>query len=297
MITVYSSIRDMDLAVAEANAKPTEAECVAALCDLALDPAEEGSWLRSMDPFSPEYRDVVIEIYAKISGRQGYSPRLNELSPYLVDISDSRPGYYLAGSTTFAGEIICAMGSVLQTLALRPGQKLLEFGAGEGGIALEAAKCGADVTVVDIEKRYLSLIERRAHAAGVSIRTVLAEFGTSVGEGYDVVLFYEAFHHSLDHMAVAERIKSMLLPGGRLILAGEPVIGSHNEHWRPAVPFPWGLRMDGLSYRAIKAYGWMELGFQHEYLLEMLKRAGYTSEFLRSPATPRADCYIARVAA
>jgi len=191
-------------------------------------------------------------------------------------------------------EILVAMGSILQTLALKPGQRLLEYGVGEGGIALEAAKCGIDVTVVDIEQRYLSLIDRRAKMADVEVKTVLGEFGALAGSNFDVVLFYEAFHHSLDHMAVAKKITTMLAPGGRLILAGEPVIGPHNEHWRSSVPFPWGLRMDGLSYRAIKTYGWMELGFDHNYLMEMLGRAGYSCEFLKSAATDRANCYVAR---
>jgi hypothetical protein len=86
----------------------------------------------------------------------------------------------------------------------------------------------------------------------------------------------------------------MLKPDGRLILAGEPVIGPHNEHWRTSVPYAWGLRMDGLSFRAIQTYGWLELGYDHAYLMEMLGRAGYDVEFRTSPATDRAHCYIAR---
>lgn len=170
------------------------------------------------------------------------------------------------------------MGAILQMLDVKPSQRLLEYGTGEGGIAIEAAKCGVDVTFVDIEQRYLSIIEHRAAAAKVSVVTRLGEFGCITDGAFDVVLFYEAFHHSLDHFEVARGIRKILAPQGRLILAGQPVIGPHNEHWRTSVPYPWGLRMDGVSFRAIKAFGWMELGFDHNYLIEMLKRACYHYE-------------------
>ena len=282
----------MDAAVAIANSSDNEADRIKALCDLALEPPDMS--FRSLDPFSEEYRSAVLRIYSQISGRAEYRAREHELSPYLTEITDGRPGYYLAGSTAFTGDILVSMGALLQTLALRPGQRLLEYGVGEGGIALEAAKCGVEVTVVDIEQRYLSIIDRRAKAAGVEVKTVLGEFGTDAGTDFDVVLFYESFHHALDHMAVAVGIRKMLGPDGRLIFAGEPVIGPHNEIWRSSVPFPWGLRMDGLSYRVIKEYGWMELGFDHAYFMEMVRRAGYSCEFHQSALTARANCYIAR---
>ncbi|MGN6589948.1 MAG: class I SAM-dependent methyltransferase [Sphingomicrobium sp.] len=278
--------------VAFANSAETEAERIEKLCELALRPAELG--LDQLDPFSPEYRELVLQMYQEVSGRPLYSPREHELSPYLDEVPDTRPNYYSAGTTKFAGQILLAMGGILELLDLKPGQKMLEYGSGEGGIALEAAKCGVDVTVVDIEPKYLGLIERRAKLADVPIRTIEGEFGHETGEQFDVVLFYEAFHHCLDHLEVARRIRGMLKPDGRLILAGEPVIGPHNEQWRTSVPYPWGLRMDGLSFRAIQTFGWLELGYDHDYLLEMLDRAGYDVEFKSSPATARADCYIAR---
>lgn len=290
-ITVLKSIPEMEAAVEAVSKLETEAERIQALCDVALEPVESG--LRSLDPFSPEYRQAVLDIYLRVSGKSTYRAELNELSPYLTAIEDERPGHYLAGNTAYAGGVLVAMGAILQTMNLKPGQKLLEYGTGEGGIAIEAAKCGVDVTVVDIEQRYLSIIERRAAAAKVSITTRLGEFGCVTDGAFDVVLFFEAFHHSLDHFEVARGIRKILAPGGRLILAGEPVIGPHNEHWRSSVPYPWGLRMDGVSFRAIKAFGWMELGFDHDYMMEMLRRTGYDCELRLSPADAKANCYIA----
>lgn len=292
MITICKTIEEMKAAVAIANSADTEGERIDRLCAIALEPTDLG--LNQIDPFSSEYRDIVLAMHAEVSGRALYSPQEHELSPYLDEVPDTRPNYYSTGSTKFAGQILLAMGGVLEVMDLKPGQKLLEYGPGEGGIALEAAKCGVDVTVVDIEPKYLGLIARRAKIADTSVRTIRGEFGHSCGQ-FDVVLFYEAFHHCLDHMKVAQDIRGMLRSGGRLILAGEPVIGPHNEHWRSSVPYPWGLRMDGLSFRAIQTYGWLELGFDHSYLMDMLDRAGYEVTFRRSLATDRANCYIATV--
>ena len=291
MIEVHNTIADMKAAVAIANSANTEAERIERLCAIALKPVDVG--LDQLDPFSDEYRERVMKIYHQISERDIYSAAEHELSPYLADVPDTRPNYYSAGTTRFAGQILMAMGGILEVLDLKPGEKLLEYGAGEGGIALEAAKCGVDVTVIDIEPKYLGLIERRAALADTRVNTIQGEFGHDAGQ-FDVVLFYEAFHHCLDHMRVAERIRGMLRPGGRLVLAGEPVIGPHNEHWRTSVPYPWGLRMDGLSFRVIQTYGWLELGYDHDYLIEMLSRAGYSVEFRHAPANERASCYIAR---
>ncbi len=290
-ITILNTLPEMISAVAEANSADNEADRITALCDLALDLDDAAFY--SIDPFSPEYKAAVLDLYRRVSARDSYQPQEHELSPYLSEISDTRPGYYLPGRTSYTGEILAAMGSILQTLDLSAGQHMLEYGAGEGGISLEAAKCGVNVTVVDVEQRYLSIIDRRAAQADVKVRTVCGEFGYDVGGQFDVVLFYEAFHHAIDHFEVACKIREMLAPGGRLVLTGEPVIGPHNEQWRSSVPYPWGLRMDGLSFRVIQAYGWMELGFDHGYLLEMLTRAGYNTEFRRSTATDKANCYIA----
>lgn len=291
MITIYKSIAEMEAAVAAANSADTEAERVKALCDFALDPVEFG--LRDIDPFSREYRSQVLRLYTNISGRTEYAPKVNELTHYLSDESERLPIYYSAGTTSYAGTMLAAMGSILQTMNLKRGQRLLEYGSGEGGISLEAAKCGVDVTVVDIERRFLNIVRKRAEAAGVHIETILGEFGFEAPGQFDTILFFEAFHHCLDHVEMASAIKKMIKPGGRLILSGEPVIGPHNEHWRPAVPYAWGLRMDGVSYRSIKNYGWMELGFDHGYLMEALGRAGYSCEFTQSRATEMANCYVA----
>jgi SAM-dependent methyltransferase len=131
---------------------------------------------------------------------------------------------------------------------------------------------------------------------GVKINTVKGLFGDPVPDKkFDRVLFYEAFHHSLDHADTLLRLRDVLKPEGQLLLAGEPVIAKDN-YWRDIVPFAWGPRLDGLSLRAIRTYGWCELGFQREYLVEQMMRTGWLLQFRKCLATDRGDVYTAVMA-
>lgn len=78
---------------------------------------------------------------------------------------------------------------------VRAGDSILEYGAGDGQLALSLARMGCRVSVVDIEERYLKIIERQAAAFGVDVQLVKGVFGDDVGETrFDRILFYEAFH-------------------------------------------------------------------------------------------------------
>ncbi|MEM7358028.1 MAG: class I SAM-dependent methyltransferase [Pseudomonadota bacterium] len=267
---------------------PSEQARIAELCEIAFDPGFEE--FADLDPFSEEYKCLAIDLYKRVSGRSDYNPEINELAPYLETGPVKDQKYE---STALLGDYLTSVGQVLVTLNASPGQHVLEYGAGEGEIALQAASAGCRVTVVDIEARYLKLISASAKARQVEISTVQGEFGHDCGR-FDRILFYEAFHHCLDHIEVSQKLRTMLNPGGYVVFAGEPVIGDHNEQWRPSLKYPWGVRLDGLSFRAIRTYGWMELGFDQDYFVEMLMRAGFLVEYHHCSWNPRASAYIAR---
>ena len=56
-------------------------------------------------------------------------------------------------------------------------------------------------------------------------------------------------------------------PGGRLVFAAEPITDS--------LRYPWCLRLDGESLWAIRKNGWFELGFQETYFRSTLARFGW----------------------
>lgn len=58
--------------------------------------------------------------------------------------------------------------ALIQSLGLRPGDKVLDLGCGDGTTALPAAKAGADVLGVDISRNLVAAGNRRAAAAGLT---------------------------------------------------------------------------------------------------------------------------------
>jgi SAM-dependent methyltransferase len=161
------------------------------------------------------------------------------------------------------------VGLVLANIGVPSGSHVVEYGCGWGHTSIALAQAGYNVTCIDIEAGFVELVGRRARQEGVSLRAYQGHFGErpDAGGDADAVLFFEAFHHSLDHIDVVCRIQAMLRPGGRLILAAESVY--------PWFPVPWGVRLDGHAVWAIRAYKWMELGFQTDYFLRMLLRTGF----------------------
>lgn len=70
-------------------------------------------------------------------------------------------------------ELIC------KKLSLRPGQRLLDLGAGWGLLSLHAATHhDVEVTAVNVSRPQLAFLEQRAHARGLSprVRTLLSDF-------------------------------------------------------------------------------------------------------------------------
>src|SRR5690606_32555575 len=107
-------------------------------------------------------------------------------------------------------------------------------------------------------------------------------------EPVDAVLFFESLHHCLPHAALLARAKEWLKPGGKLVLAAEPILPAET----PILPYPWGPRLDGEALRAIRRFGWMELGFTEAYLFALLERLGWTWERARSGESHWADVIV-----
>jgi SAM-dependent methyltransferase len=100
----------------------------------------------------------------------------------------------------------------------------VELGVGNGRIAIEAAKKGADVIGVDSSSAMLSLCRQRAREAGVLERLTLikADFRDFLlREPADLVLIpFHSIGHLLtleDKRACLEHVRGQLAPGGRLV--------------------------------------------------------------------------------
>lgn len=273
-----------------------EVDRIAALSDVYVRPPPSVLDTCNIDPFSEAYTTEMRRWLTKITGKD-YDPAFSELADYLEEQVSSdviKPGLYGFGDSGWMGEMLQSYGSVIRALDVKAGQSILEYGPGEGQIALNLARMGCRVTVTDLERRYLTLIKRQALQLQTDITTIHGPFGRAeTGVTYDRILFFEAFHHSLEHHTLLLKLKTQVAAGGMILFAGEPILEEGN-YYRPALPYPWGPRLDGLSMRAMKTYGWCELGFTREYFVELLMRNGFLVSFRPNAETARGAAYIAR---
>lgn len=288
-----ASLAEFDHELEKINAIISEIDRITALCEIAVS-GEIGRHLNRYDPFGDEYFGECTRLFQLIARLDGYTPEINEKSDFLDELASPYiPSIYRYGNSGFLAEFFMAAGHILKVLDLRSGQSVLEYGAGDGQLSLALARMGCEVAAIDVEPRYLDIIETQAKAMGVHVSTKRARFGEGFDERkFDRILFFEAFHHALDHARIVDQIKPLLKPNGSVVFAGEPIVSAESP-WHATVPFPWGPRLDGLSLRAMRTYGWCELGFQREYFIERLMRSGWIVSSHPFPAAERGSSFVA----
>jgi SAM-dependent methyltransferase len=181
-------------------------------------------------------------------------------------------------------------GFVIRAMNLAVPAKILEIGCGTGALSIHLARMGYDLTAVDVNPIYAAHVAKLCEGAPGKVTTITADMNTlELPPDYDAVLFYESFHHSYDHPRTLARALGFLKPGGVLVLAAEPVVAAPCD----ILPYAWGPRLDGETLRAIRRFGWMEMGFTEGYLFELLRRNGLAFRRVTSPETHWADLIIA----
>lgn len=247
---------------------------------------------QSLAPESEAYRDQVLKFWSVITGREDYDPARDEDTPEVAELDFLvRPAFYMGGDAQNAGAHLLAIGHILMRSNLPPkGGRVLEYGAGFGQTAINFARLGAKVDVVDINRAFVRGVNRAARFMRVDLRSHLGAFGMNPARednAYDVILFYESFHHCLDAAALIKRMKQLLKPGGCVLMGGEPITRTPLPH----IPYPWGIRLDFENIAVMRARGWMELGYQEDFLFSLFEKAGFTAEFFGDANSHWAQVY------
>lgn len=138
-------------------------------------------------------------------------------------------GVWTRMSDVYAREIDARFTGVvrgcIERAALRPGERVLDLGAGTGMAALAAAHAvGPDGAVlgVDISPEMLALAEKNAAAAGVDnvrFREGRAEEIPAEDADFDVVIASLSLMYALDREGASRECARVLRPGGRLVAA------------------------------------------------------------------------------
>jgi arsenite methyltransferase len=113
---------------------------------------------------------------------------------------------------------------IIKTLALKAGQKVLDFGAGGGYFALRFAKAvgpGGKVIALDADREHLQLIEKLAREKGLdNIKTLVASESPSAlsDNDFDLIFMRNVYHHLENRIALLSGLKAKLKTNGRLAI-------------------------------------------------------------------------------
>jgi SAM-dependent methyltransferase len=243
-----------------------------------------------VDPFSDAYREWTWDLYRAISGRAGYDTA-HEASPFDLSVALVRPFPYQTGSLALVGRDLVARGHLLNCLAdaVPAGpepRRIVEFGPGWGNLTGDLVATGLDVTAVELDEKFCSLIAQRCDGPG-RVTVVQGDMlAFAAAEPFDAAVFFESFHHCANHLALLARLHDIVRPGGVVLFASEPV---------QQLDYPWGPRLDGLSVWSSRTHGWLELGFDSAYFDRALARTGWSGRRIRlRPAAGEPDVIVAR---
>jgi cyclopropane-fatty-acyl-phospholipid synthase len=130
---------------------------------------------------------------------------------------------------------------ICRTLALQPGDRVLEIGTGWGAFALHAAsRYGCHVTTTTISREQHALARRRIEAAGLGERiTLLADDYRDLSGRYDKLVSIEMIE-AVGHAYFDTYFRccsDRLEPGGRMLLQAITIADQQYEAARDSVDF------------------------------------------------------------
>ncbi len=267
-----------ELDAADAASKRSHAEYLNLLEGIVLDP-QSVVGVFPPDPCSEDYRSAQLSLYEAVAGR-AYLVEYEE-TPFDHGQMMRQPFPYCSGNPSLVGDYLMTYGNLIKTMALPLHARILEVGSGFGPLTYQLASMGHSVTCVDISESLLGYVKERTAGLQGSVQTIVCDMNNlDVSGSFDVILFFESFHHCADHLGLLRKLPKMLEPGGMLVLAGEPIVPKNTL----AVPYPWGVRVDGVSLWFASRHGWLELGFEESYLNDLLERLGWT--VVKKPSGP-----------
>jgi SAM-dependent methyltransferase len=109
---------------------------------------------------------------------------------------------------------------MVEAIELRPGERFLDLACGTGGVALIAARTGAEVTGLDISADQLVKARAAAEAEGLTIRfdegdAQALPYGD---ESFDAVASAFGIIFAPDHERAAEELTRVCRPGARIAI-------------------------------------------------------------------------------
>jgi len=120
----------------------------------------------------------------------------------------------------------------------QPGMRLFNIGCGGGYFNQLAAGFGLEIAACEPERNAFELAKQFAPASCEVYNCGLQEFREKVGGDADFIVMHDVLEHIYDDIDAAERLSTLLRPGGLAVLsvpALQSLFGSHDQelgHYR-----------------------------------------------------------------
>ncbi|NLV82875.1 MAG: class I SAM-dependent methyltransferase [Synergistaceae bacterium] len=169
-------------------------------------------------------------------------------------------------------------GPVIELLAPKSGEKILDLGCGDGKLTKEVVDLGCDVIGIDANPEMVE----SAKALGIDARVKDAEH-LHMDERFDAVMSNASLHWMADHYGVVRGIWHVLKPGGRFSAecGGEGCIRIIREGLKLA------LIKRGLDYKARNPWKYPELGTFSDILENQGFKINYIARINRPTPLPK----------
>jgi len=139
-----------------------------------------------------------------------------------LDDADALPAAYSAWRQSTLGRITDALEQdlILELIGPPDGKAILDVGCGDGLLALELARRGANVLGVDTSERLIAAARKRAKERGADVRFDIARAEALPFEtaSFDVVIAVTVLCFVEDATTAVDEMVRVLKPGGRLIV-------------------------------------------------------------------------------
>ena len=129
------------------------------------------------------------------------------------------PGIYVEDDDSMDEAAERKLEAAFDSLALRPGSRLLDVGCGWGGFASYSARRGVHVTGISLSRDQLDYARRRLADEGLEADLLYQDFfAFRPQERFDAISLMGSIEELADYQRVMRRLGAWLAPGGRAYL-------------------------------------------------------------------------------
>jgi 2-polyprenyl-3-methyl-5-hydroxy-6-metoxy-1,4-benzoquinol methylase len=165
-----------------------------------------------------------------------------------------------------SGDLLIAAGTMIKLLHLPPGASVLDLGCGCGWTSILLARCGFQVTGMDLNATSLEIARRNAQAIGIPVKFLNADMQSfTVDRPFNAIVIFDSLHHCLRERSVLSRAEAALRPGGKIILCEQ----AYPDEARA------GILTHEAAIQAMQKHGTLEKGLGIRYLIRLLFDCGF----------------------